>query len=127
MSKIYIAARFIQQGEVREKALELEALGHECTSSWRFETPNGDGSEAEHEEHYRAAALCDLEDINRSDILVLLTEHASPSGGKHVETGYALAKDKRVILVGPRRAENVFHWLIPEYYATWEAFIKAVL
>lgn len=124
--KIYIAACFVQQPEVRVKAGELAALGHECTSSWRFEKGAGDGSEPEHEEHYRAAALCDIEDINRADLLVLLTSQVSRSGGKHVETGYALARGLRVVLVG-KRAENVFHWLIPEHYETWEKFIAGGL
>ena len=124
--KIYIAACFVQQAEVRTKALELEALGHECTSSWRYEKGAGDGSEPEMKDHYTTAALCDLKDIGRSDVLLLLTAQVSRSGGKHVETGYALAKNKRVILVGPRRAENVFHWLVPEYYENWAEFLRSL-
>ncbi len=52
--------------------------------------------------------------ISRADVLVLLTGAAlglTPdecgSGGRHVETGYALAKDKWVVVVG--EAENIFH------------------
>lgn len=55
-------------------------------------------------------------DIKLSDLLVLLTESASAlvggtatSGGRHVETGFALALGKPVIVVGA--PENVFHRL----------------
>lgn len=120
--KIYIAAPFRMQEDVRKKALDLERRGHECTSTWRFETPKGDGSESEHREHYASAARTDLCDIDRADVLVLLAG-LSPSGGKHFETGYAYHAGLRVYLVGP--SENVFHWLI-ERYATWEEFLEAL-
>jgi nucleoside 2-deoxyribosyltransferase len=124
--KIYIAACFAQQAEVRIKADELKALGHECTSRWRYEpSTGGDGSEPEHAAHYADAALCDLEDVNSADTFVLLTSATSRSGGKHVETGYALAREKRVIIVG-RRAENVFHWLVAEHYESWDKFLEAL-
>lgn len=124
--KIYIAACFIQQAEVRAKADQLVALGHECTSGWRYEPAGaGDGSEPEHAGRYAQAALDDLEDISRSDLFVLLTELVSRSGGKHVETGFAMARSKRIVIVG-RPAENVFHWLIAERYTTWEEFVRAL-
>lgn len=122
--KIYIAACFGQQAEVREKAKELEALGHECTSSWRFETPTGDGSEPEHSKKYALAANADLTDIRRSDMLVLLTGQVSTTGGKHFEVGYALASELDVVIVG--KPENVFHWLLPRF-ETWKAFKEGVL
>jgi hypothetical protein len=121
--RIYIAACFAEQEEVRQKANDLIRLGHDCTSGWRFEKPCGDGSEQEHEEHYRAAALADLEDIRSSDVLCLLAGRVSASGGKHVETGYAMACAKRVVVVGP--VENVFHWGL-ERYPTWDAFLVAL-
>lgn len=119
--KIYIAACFIQQPEVREKALELEALGHTCVSTWRYETPTGGvGSEPEFEKQFRNAAEIDLDDVKRADMLVLLTGQVSLSGGKHVETGYAIALEKRVVRVGP--CENVFHWQL-ENYPDWNSFL----
>lgn len=55
-------------------------------------------------------AIDDLEDIDAADALVLVNPrhlHGSGRGGRHVELGYALARGKRVLLVGDR--ENVFH------------------
>ena len=118
--KIYLAACFRQQAEVRTKADELTTLGHECTSRWRFEPPKGDGSEPESAEHYMRAAAADLEDINRADVLVLLTGNVSTTGGKHFELGYAIGSGKMVVLVGP--VENVFHWALPRY-GTWKEFL----
>jgi len=121
--KIYIAACFGQQAEVREKADDLEYNGHECTSFWRHEKPTGDGSEAVNASKYMQAAMRDLRDIDRSDLLVLLTGQISRTGGKHFELGYAVARGKQVIIVGP--CENVFHWLLPRF-ETWQEFMETL-
>ena len=55
-------------------------------------------------------ALDDFEDIDAADVLALWNpkhHHGAGSGGRHVEVGYALARGKRVVLMGDR--ENVFH------------------
>ncbi len=39
------------------------------------------------------------------------------SGGRHVEFGYALAKGKPIVLVGPQR--NVFHFHSNIYLVPW--------
>jgi len=98
--KIYLAACFEQQAEVRTKANQLANLGIECVSRWRFEEGNNTMGNAE-------CARMDLEDIRAADMFVVLTDQTSPSGGKHVETGYAIALGKPVMIVG--RKENVFH------------------
>jgi nucleoside 2-deoxyribosyltransferase len=118
--KIYIAAPFREQATVRRLAEELQLRGHECTSSWRFEEPTGDGSESAHEEKYIEAAGVDLADIDRTDMLVLLGGE-SRTGGKHFETGYAVARGKHVVLIGA--PENVFHWNLKRY-ATWAEFLR---
>lgn len=109
---------------MREKADELFALGHTCTSRWRFEQGAGDGSEVIHKEHYMEAARVDLEDIDSAEMLVLLNGQVSKTGGKHVETGYAIAKGKKVVVVGP--VENVFHWSL-ERFETWDEFKERYL
>ncbi len=57
------------------------------------------------------AALEDIQDVEAADIVVSFTETGDvpgrSRGGRHVEFGYALAKGKRLIVVGTR--ENVFH------------------
>jgi|SRR5580700_512716 nucleoside 2-deoxyribosyltransferase len=121
--RIYIAACFGQQAEVREKADQLTQAKHVCTSNWRYEKPSGDGSEAKHASKYLQAAMQDLRDIDSSDLLVLLAGQVSTTGGKHFEVGYAVAKGKQVVVVGA--PENVFHWTLPRF-ATWQEFMETL-
>lgn len=121
--KIYLAACFGQQAEVRDKANELHVQGHLCTSNWRFEKPSGDGSETKFAGKYLQAAMQDLRDINDADMLVLLAGQVSQTGGKHFEVGYAVAKGKQVVIVGA--AENVFHWMLPRF-TTWQEFMETL-
>jgi hypothetical protein len=89
---------------------ELERRGHRCTSRWivddtKFGT--GEYSDAERQR----LALLDEEDVRgATDGLILLAEAKGQlvPGGKHVETGMALALGRRVYVIGER--ENMFHW-----------------
>ena len=50
-------------------------------------------------------------------------EPSSSRGGRHVEFGIALARSKRLIVVGHR--ENVFHWLhMVEFYSEWLELLR---
>jgi len=64
---------------------------------------------AEEEEKTRAAVE-NLEDVEAADLLILRAEpdRSFVPGGKHVETGAALALGKPVLVLG--HPENVFHW-----------------
>lgn len=85
-----------------------EARGHEVTSRW-LDQPGYVGMPAEDAERISAAQE-NLEDVPKADALVLRSEPDGSfvPGGKHVETGAALALRKPVIV--PGRPENVFHW-----------------
>lgn len=55
-------------------------------------------------------ATLDLADVDACDVLVAFTKpHGTltTGGGRHVEFGYALARGKRMVIIGYR--ENVFH------------------
>lgn len=72
----------------------------------------------------RKDALDDLLDIHRADTLVALEEEYPLSGGRLVEFGFALARGKRIVVVGQRGKPNypsIFH-LHPnvEHYLTIE-------
>lgn len=109
--KIYLAARFSRQAEMRGYAEQLERAGHEVTSRWidpqdeqAYEelTPAGCKKCAEH----------DVADVLRADAIIAFTEPPEPNtsrGGRHVEFGIAIAAGNVLMIVGPR--ENVFHWL----------------
>ncbi len=102
--KIYLASNYSTHPEMREHAKTLEALGHEITSEWINGTHGGDD---------RALyAQIDLRDVDAADAIIFFAEAPEGSrtrGGKHVEFGYALAKGKRIFLVG--KPVNVFHHL----------------
>jgi nucleoside 2-deoxyribosyltransferase len=71
-------------------------------------------------------AIQDLDDIDQAEILVLfaVTGTPIPRAGRHVEFGYALAKNKKLVVVGDVK-ENIFHYLpgiTP--FATWEETLQ---
>lgn len=98
--KIYITARWGRRDEMRSHRISLEKAGHKVNSRW-LDEPDGT-PEAK-------AASIDLTDICMSDVLVVFSETPDIgyyTGGRHVEFGYAIALDKRIIVIGPR--ENIF-------------------
>lgn len=105
MIRIYLAAHFSRQAEMRARATRLSALGCIVTSRWLWEAGPSipDGPRA------ARCAQDDLDDIDDADVLVLESESATRGSGRHVEFGYALAKGKDLVVLGQR--ESVFHHL----------------
>lgn len=102
--KIYLAANYTANPQMREVAERLRNLGHSVVCEWISGTHQGDDSEQ--------YAEIDLRDIDSTDTLIFFSQDYQGSrtrGGKHVEFGYALAKGKDIMLVGER--VNVFHHL----------------
>lgn len=107
----YVATRSQAIGRTVRSA--LEGLGFACGASWLDEQDYGQGSATLGEKSVaqRAAiALLDEREVRAADFLVLVSEPDGSyvPGGKHVETGMALALRKPVHVVG--RRENVFHY-----------------
>jgi len=122
VTSVYIAAPFHRRAEMASIAAELRACGLEVVSRWHDEdTP----IEAELvSERARELAERDISDINIADTFVVFTEPLASQfehrSGHHIETGIALAWDKRVLLVGHKR--NVFHDLPEvEHFTSWRA------
>ena len=122
--KIYVAAPYAARPMVAEFLGQIAAAGHEPICRWADGThpvgQAGNASEATLDERITWGED-DLEDIDRSHAVIVFTAEAAgippeqaTSGGRHIETGYAIGKGKLVILVG--QPENIFHWL-PEVYA----------
>jgi nucleoside 2-deoxyribosyltransferase len=94
-TSIYIAARYDRRFDLRAVAGLLQAQGHEVTAQWLW-----DG-----EEKCRTiteAAVMDVEDVRRADVLVFIGEpQASENrgGGRWFEFGMAHALGKRCIAV----------------------------
>jgi|ERR1700741_685811 len=92
--KVYLAHNFEARDWLDTKIAHIiRNAGHEVTSNWIYQQsgiPEKD-------------AVQDLEDIRRSDALIL---YAPPFGykpgkGKYVEFGFALALGKRCIVIDP--------------------------
>jgi nucleoside 2-deoxyribosyltransferase len=112
---VYLASRFPRSDELREYRRQLESHGIHVTSRWlqggHEWVQDGQEQTVPLDEAARFGQE-DLEDIDDADVVVCFTEEprsAASRGGRHVEFGYALATNKRIVIVGPR--ENVFYCL----------------
>jgi nucleoside 2-deoxyribosyltransferase len=116
--KIYLAGRYDRRVELLGYAGQL-GRRHLSTARWLTGAHEG----ATDPETLLRCAKEDMEDIERSDVLVVFTEDPSvgqTSGGRHVEMGFAMGIDVDVVVVGP--IENVFHHLVDadgSRYDTW--------
>lgn len=128
--KIYLAAAYQRQYEMRDVAVVLTTVGHTVTSRWIGATDPLGGFGVDTISHYpaeaQAVALRDVEDIAAADTVISFTDGEPARGGRHVEFGMAWAWEKRLIVVGPR--EHVFH-VLPEveWYADWDRLQVAML
>jgi nucleoside 2-deoxyribosyltransferase len=124
----YLAAAFSRRAEIRAYRDELQTKipNSTVTSRWI----NNDGKWAQdfttntlNNAPHTCAPIAqgDLDDIADANTLILFT--GTGRGGRHVEFGYALALDKRLIAIGTR--EIIFHTLpIVEVYPSWEDFLS---
>ncbi len=129
LRNFYLAPRFARRDEMQEYADDLARLGHGVWGNWIDNLfPESEDWLLMNPAITASIARDDLADIDRADIFVAFTEppfNGDNRGGRHVELGYAIAKGKHVIVVGPR--ENVFHCLFGiEVFETWEAFLRSL-
>jgi hypothetical protein len=129
--KIYLAARYSRNAEMRSIRDQLQDLGHEVTSRWidqhggnLLESIAAGKLNANPVECYPYAEI-DVADLMAADIVISFTSaDGGGKGGRHVEFGLALGLGKRVVLVGPR--ENVFHTLpAVEWHEDWASLLAA--
>ena len=124
--KVYLAGPYRARAAIKECADNLTAIGFTVEARWLDGDHQGApdaATDAPIEDRQRWARE-DLADIDQADVLVAFTSAGawaldgtrSPvpsnygaSGGRHIETGYALAHQTPVVLIG--QPENVFHWL----------------
>jgi hypothetical protein len=129
--KIYLAARYSRNDEMRGVRDVLEAFGHTITSRW-IDQHGGNLLESFVAEKLNADpgdcakyAQIDMDDLQAADVVVSFTSAGGGGkGGRHVEFGVALGLGKRLVVVGPR--ENVFHTLTGvEWYPDWSRMVMA--
>lgn len=120
--KIYLASRFERQTELRVYAGQLRAAGHIVTARWLVEESDVvlKSGWASDPNVLIKFAQADLKDIEDCDLFAVFTHDGMARGGMHVELGYALAFNKRVMVIGPR--PTLFHFL-PHVlqFDTWDA------
>lgn len=116
MPALYLSAQFEDAAILRDARAKLAALGYIVTSRWldagTAVPATAQAGEAGAGDRLAAIAVQDLEDIRAADVVVVYNPPeacAIGRGGRHVETGYALALGKPIVVVGTRG--NVFHWL----------------
>lgn len=128
----YLAGPYAARTELAGYAEELRTIGYRVQCQWLDETheitagTTGPAREITAEQ-VNLHASQDLIDIRNCTVLVAFTVDAlktpitvGNSGGRHVETGYALALDKDVVLVG--QPENVFHRMsLVDRFADWHS------
>lgn len=115
--KVYIAAPYQSRDRIRAYAAELTRIGFTVTSTWLGETHEiNEGTTgaatALPDEEVASHAYDDLRGVREADLFVLITESIAGhlgGGGRHVETGYFMAKHgpRHIVVVGD--PENIFH------------------
>lgn len=123
--KVYLAARFGRQAEMREVREKLHELGYEVVSSWLDEDPTTEHTLDRTTCTQLVRQICD--EILQVSVVVCFIDAkaAAGRGGHQVEFGYAYAKGKVVISVGTVE-RNIFHEdLRVRQFSTVEDFLAA--
>lgn len=102
--RLYLAAPFSHRERMNGIQQQVEAKGHEVTSRWHSQEPEG-GAPDDQVEYW---ANTDLRDVARAHAIVLFDDQPAPTvrGGRWVEFGFALALGHKLWLVG--RPTNIF-------------------
>lgn len=119
---LYLAAAFHRKPEMLIAKALCEKAGHVVTSRWITETTDDPMHEP------ILGAQTDLQDINRSDGLILFSDGprgvAIIGGGRLVELGYALFVLPFIAVVGP--IENPFQLLPFVHHGSLEDILKVI-
>jgi len=129
--RYYFAAPYSRHPEMRECRTQLVAAIPTVTVTSRWIDCHDGALEQSYTPEVLAAepdrcwvhGAADLADIIAADTLVSFTG-AGGKGGRHIEHGYALALEKRIVIIG--LPENIFHchpWT--ERYDTWAEFLAS--
>jgi nucleoside 2-deoxyribosyltransferase len=94
-------------------------MGHIVTSRWiEEEIPETDFNTA----RSHRAGIKDFQDIDMAWVVLLFTNPPSTTGGMHVEMGYAMARRRTVIVIGPYT--NIFQRQARCQFDNWNEFKK---
>lgn len=96
--RVYLAAKYEDRSEMCDLAEMLAQEGIECVSRWI-----NDPEDKKYSASNRSQGQRDLADIRCADVFVVFCESVyrdSGSGGRHVETGYAMGEGIPIIFAG---------------------------
>ena len=99
IGSVYLSARHMRRPELLVARERLEAAGLTVTCRW-LDSLGQSGN----------IAQMSREDIEQSDVYILLGDERGDSGHRHVEFGIAMALGKPIIVVAPE-AENIWQRL----------------
>lgn len=112
--RVYLAGRFSRRDEFNDYARQLRLRNFTVDARWLVEKHEWYGEDSD--AAIAAAeqfARDDVEDVLRSDFVLVFTERPNPGGrnrgGRHVEYGIAVGQGKDIVVIGD--PENVFHTL----------------
>ncbi len=133
MQPAYFSGSYFYKHQIAECAAAYRSAGGIVTSRWLEEphsptTKLGEISDSLLVEYARQ----DFEDIDHASVFVLfavpLSEPPQPRAGRHVEFGYAAAKEKAILVVGGDGKvirENIFQYLPQIHHvAAWTAALE---
>lgn len=108
--RIYVAACVEEYTRARNVMRELRARGAVITHDWTIEVEHYGGDDQKPTPRQRRDfAKLDQEGVRSADIVLVLTPEDRRRGcGLWIETGMAIAYERRLILTGPQRDRSVF-------------------
>lgn len=111
IKSIYLASGFNRRHELRGLTPRLIAKGYFVCSSWIWIEERPDKDAPFYSDFAKKIANINFLDLLQADMLVVDAYGIMPdnNGGVHFETGFMVARDKPVYLIGPRG--NSFHYL----------------
>ncbi len=122
---IYLASKWSAQMDMRIYRAEIVKSGHFVTSRWLDAERDINPTPEFFMQHGAERARQDLDDIDAADMLVLdLIGGRGRRAGSMVEFGYAIAKGKRIVVVG--EPDDVFTQLAGWQYKTWKDFLNGI-
>lgn len=122
MISVYLSSSFADKQETEKKATQLAALNMEVTSGWL--NHNEEDINESNTEILRHWGEENLQDIDRASVFCLVIDKPSTGGGLFMELGYALARNKYVMVVG-QLSYNPFYWLPAVHrLSTWEQAVQ---
>lgn len=123
--KVYLAAQFARQAEMRHCREDLLSIGWHVVSSWLDEEADDRVDPVVYGEN-------DLWDLHNAEAIIFFTGppylggiDEVARGGRHFELGWAYHAGKVIIIIG--EPENIFHYFPDmQHFKTWEGFMRYV-